>query len=100
MRAREWVNAAAERHGGIDVIYNNAGFVRMAYVPDMTPDEWHETLRGEMDIVFFPTQAAWPHLVARGGRGSIINIASLSGMRGLEDYGAIAHAAAKGGVSR
>jgi meso-butanediol dehydrogenase/(S,S)-butanediol dehydrogenase/diacetyl reductase len=95
--ARGWVDAAAEKYGGIDGIYNNAGFLHLAPVPDMTATEWRETLRGELDVVFFPTQAAWPHLVKRGG-GSIVNVSSLSGMRGVEDTGAIAHAAAKGGV--
>jgi meso-butanediol dehydrogenase/(S,S)-butanediol dehydrogenase/diacetyl reductase len=95
--ARAWVDAAAARYGGIDGIYNNAGFMHHAAVADMTASEWHETIRGELDIAFFPTQAAWPHLIRRGG-GSIVNISSLSGMRGVEDTGAIAHAAAKGGV--
>jgi meso-butanediol dehydrogenase / (S,S)-butanediol dehydrogenase / diacetyl reductase len=95
--SRAWVDAAAAKYGGIDVLYNNAGFVHFAPVPDMTPFQWHETLRGEMDIAFFPIQAAWPHLVKRGG-GSIVNIASLAGMRAVEDTGAIAHAAAKGGL--
>src|SRR3546814_11987733 len=63
----------------------------------MTLDQWHETLRQELDVVFLPTKAVWPHMIRRGG-GSIINIASTAGMRGLEYIGASAHCAGKGGV--
>src|SRR3546814_15153023 len=69
----------------------------MAPFSDMTLDQWHETLRQELDVVFLPTKAVWPHMIRRGG-GSIINIASTAGMRGLEYIGDSAHCAGKGGV--
>lgn len=94
---KNWVDSIATKYGGIDGLYNNAGFVHMAPIEEMSDHQWWDTLRGELDIVFFPTRAVWPHLKQRGG-GSIVNISSLSGMRGIEDTGATAHAAAKGGV--
>lgn len=94
---QKWINNVVQRHGGIDGLFNNAASAQMAAIADMTPTQWHDTLRGELDTVFFPTQAAWPHLIRRGS-GSIVNVSSLSGMRGVEDLGAVAHAAAKGGV--
>jgi NAD(P)-dependent dehydrogenase (short-subunit alcohol dehydrogenase family) len=94
---KRWVDTAADRHGGIDVVYNNGAQTRFAPFAEMTLQQWHETLRFELDVVFLPSQAAWPHLIARGG-GSIINIASVSGMRGTELVGAAAHAAGKSGV--
>jgi NAD(P)-dependent dehydrogenase (short-subunit alcohol dehydrogenase family) len=63
----------------------------------MTPTQWSETLRYELDIVFYPAQAAWKHMVQAGG-GSIVNVASVSGMMATEKLPAVAHAAAKGGV--
>ena len=92
-----WVADAAERHGGIDILYNNAAHTHFAPFAEMTVTQWRETLRLELDVVFLPTRAVWPHMIARGG-GSIINIASVSGMRASEDLGAAAHAAGKGGV--
>jgi NAD(P)-dependent dehydrogenase (short-subunit alcohol dehydrogenase family) len=59
--------------------------------------DWRATLRGELDVVFLATQAAWPHLVARGG-GSIINIASANAHVTLRGSPALAHCAGKGGV--
>jgi meso-butanediol dehydrogenase / (S,S)-butanediol dehydrogenase / diacetyl reductase len=92
-----WIDAVAQRHGGVDVLYNNAARTYFAPFEEMTLDQWRDTLRLELDVVFIPSQAAWRHMVARGG-GSIINIASVSGMRGSELIGAAAHAAGKSGV--
>ena len=93
----EWVDGVAARHGGIDVLYNNGAAAHMAPFGELTLEQWRDTLKGELDVVFLPTRAAWRHLIVRGG-GSIINVASVSGMRGTEFLGAGAHAAAKAGV--
>lgn len=93
----EWLDAAAAAHGGLDILYNNAAHTHFAPFAEMSLHQWRETMRLELDIVFIPTRAIWRHLVARGG-GSIINIASVSGMRGSEFLGAAAHAAGKSGV--
>lgn len=93
----QWVGEAVSRYGGIDILYNNGAGTHMVELVNMTLQEWQQTLRWELDVVFVPTKAAWPHLVARGA-GSIINIASVCGMRGTEFLGAAAHAAGKAGV--
>jgi NAD(P)-dependent dehydrogenase (short-subunit alcohol dehydrogenase family) len=95
--ARRWVDAAAEQHGGIDIMYNNAAGTRFAFIDEMTVEDWRFTLTNEVDIVFFGTRAAWPHLIARGG-GVVINIASVAGMHASRDLGGIAHAAGKAAV--
>ncbi|TWB87740.1 NAD(P)-dependent dehydrogenase (short-subunit alcohol dehydrogenase family) [Bradyrhizobium macuxiense] len=96
-QAISWIAEAVRKHGRVDVLYNNAASVRMAPFSEMTAQQWQETLRCELDVVFFPTKAVWPHMVAQQG-GSIINIASVAGMLGGEGTGASAHAAGKGGV--
>ena len=96
--ARAWVDDAARAHGGFDVLYNNASLPRFASIAQMTDEEWHYTVRNELDLMFYTCSAAWPHLVARGG-GSIINTGSISGMTSLPPTpGNIAHAATKGAV--
>jgi meso-butanediol dehydrogenase / (S,S)-butanediol dehydrogenase / diacetyl reductase len=95
--AREWVESAAANLGGIDVLYNNAAGFGFAPFADMSLELWRHVLHVELDIVFHTTSPAWPHLVASGA-ASIINTASMSGVRGIAPLGQAAHAAAKGGV--
>lgn len=92
-----WVAEAARKPGRIDVLYNNGAGTHSAPFADMTAHQWRETMRLELDVVFFPAKAVWPHMVAQRG-GSIINIASVAGMLGGEGTGGSAHAAGKGGV--
>ncbi|WP_372731510.1 SDR family NAD(P)-dependent oxidoreductase [Novosphingobium sp.] len=95
--AAAWVDRAYARHGQIDVLYNNGAGVHMAPFAEMTSEQWHETIRLELDVVFMPTKAVWPIMAAQNS-GSIINIASGSGMLAAEGLGTSAHAAGKGGV--
>jgi NAD(P)-dependent dehydrogenase (short-subunit alcohol dehydrogenase family) len=96
--ARAWIADAAAVHGGFDILYNNASAPRFASIASMTDEEWHYTIANELDLMFYTTSEAWRHLVARGG-GSIINTASISGMRAMrETPGSIAHAATKAAV--
>lgn len=96
----DWIDEAVDRFGQIDVLYNNAGAARFAPFSEMSIEDWHFTLKYELDIVFVPTRAAWRHMVARGS-GSIINIGSIAGMRGaqvIQGAGNSAHTTAKGGI--
>jgi NAD(P)-dependent dehydrogenase (short-subunit alcohol dehydrogenase family) len=88
---------AVTAHGGIDALVTAAGFVEFAWIPEMTLAQWHKTMKGELDIVFLPVRAAWPHMVARGG-GAIINFSSVAAWGATKAMGAIAHATGKGGV--
>jgi meso-butanediol dehydrogenase/(S,S)-butanediol dehydrogenase/diacetyl reductase len=80
--AKQWVDRAVEEYGGIDVLYNNAGLPRFGSFPDMSEEDYRFTVRNELDVLWFSAQAAWSHLVARGG-GSIVNVASIAGVIGL-----------------
>ena len=96
--ARSWIAEAAASHGGFDVLYNNASAPRFASIATMTDEQWHFTVRNELDLIFFTCSAAWPHLIERGG-GSIINTGSICGVSSLPPTpGSIAHAATKGAV--
>jgi NAD(P)-dependent dehydrogenase (short-subunit alcohol dehydrogenase family) len=96
-QVKQWIDDAAGRHGGFDVLYNNAASARFAPIANMSLEDWHFTIRSELDIVFYASKFAWPHLVKRGS-GVIINTASVAGMVGSMDTGTSAHSAAKAGV--
>ncbi len=95
--ANAWVKDAVAAFGGVDILYNNASFPRIGPFQEASADDWFFTVRNELDIVWFVTRAAWPHLVARGG-GSIINTASIAGQRGMMFLPQSAHSATKAGV--
>jgi NAD(P)-dependent dehydrogenase (short-subunit alcohol dehydrogenase family) len=95
--AVELMAYTAGKYGGIDTVVTAAGFTDMAPIPDMSLEQWRNTLRGELDIVYLPVRAAWPHLIERGG-GSIVNFASIAAWLGTRNVGAVAHATGKGGV--
>jgi meso-butanediol dehydrogenase / (S,S)-butanediol dehydrogenase / diacetyl reductase len=95
--ARAWVDEAAEAYEGVDILYNNASTQRFAPIDDLSIDDWDFTIRNELNLVFYACKAVWPHLVRRGG-GSILNIGSIAGIRGVEFMPQNAHGTAKGGV--
>jgi len=95
--ASRWVADAVAAFGGIDILYNNASAPRFGFLDSMPTDDWRFTMRNELDIVYFVTRAAWPHLLARGG-GSIISTASIAAVRGCV-VPQSAHGAAKAAVT-
>jgi len=96
-QARSWVEAAAERHGRIDVVYNNGSAAKFGTIAELSVEDWRFTIRNELDLVFFVTKYAWPVLVRSGG-GTVINVASVAGWTGNRAVPFVAHMASKGGV--
>ncbi|NDJ87898.1 SDR family oxidoreductase [Mycolicibacter kumamotonensis] len=96
-QARGWVQGAEQRHGRIDIVYNNGSAARVGSIADLSVEDWHFTIRNELDLVFFVTKYAWPVLTRSGG-GVVINIASIAGWTGNRSVPFVAHMAAKGGV--
>ena len=82
--------------GRLDVMVNNAGVTRGAYIMDITEDDWDRMHRINAKGVFFCLQRAAREMVPRR-RGRIINIASIAG-RGFAGTSNAAYAASKGAV--
>ena len=93
---KKLVGFAIEEYGRIDVLFNNAAMAHFNWIEDITEDEWRLNTREEVDLVFFLTQAAWPHL--KQSHGTIVNTASLTGHRVFKTLGGLAHATAKMGI--
>jgi NAD(P)-dependent dehydrogenase (short-subunit alcohol dehydrogenase family) len=71
------------------VVVNNAGIVRPQRAIDMDRDAWTEVLDCNLYGPWWVAQTAARHMVAHGTEGSVINIASILGLRvtsGLASY--------------
>ncbi len=90
------LDAAMERFGRLDVIVNNAGVTRKAYIMDLTEADWDRIHRVNSKGVFFCLQGAARRMIEQGG-GRIINMASIAG-RGYQGTSNAAYAASKGAV--
>jgi NAD(P)-dependent dehydrogenase (short-subunit alcohol dehydrogenase family) len=90
------VNFAVRAFGRIDVLFNNAAMAYFNWLEDITDEEWNRDMRGEIDLVFFLTRAAWPHL--KTSHGVVVNTASLNGLLSFKTLGSLAHTTAKAGV--
>lgn len=92
---RRMVQATLDAFGRLDVLVNNAGFGRFRSIADTTLEQWRATLAVNLDSVFLGTKHAMP-LLARSGRGAIVNMSSIRGLTAGPNAGA--YCAAKAGV--
>jgi len=82
--AEKALNSWTESHPDdyIDVLVNNAGIRRDNILPFMSDDDWHSVLDITLNGFFYITRLlVSPMMTHRSGR--IVNIASLSGVKGL-----------------
>lgn len=67
----------------ISILVNNAGIRRDNVMFMMSDDDWHQVLDTTMNGFFYVTRRLLKHMMPRKRGGRIINIASLSGVKGL-----------------
>jgi NAD(P)-dependent dehydrogenase (short-subunit alcohol dehydrogenase family) len=98
-QCRRFIDEAAQRLGGIDVLVNNAAIVGSPVLSDLAtlqPAHFERIVAVNLGGVVFCSQAALPHLKAAGG-GVIIHISSINAIR--PQTGAMIYAATKAAVS-
>ncbi|HTH69096.1 MAG TPA: acetoacetyl-CoA reductase [Rhodanobacter sp.] len=92
---RQLTERIEQQHGSIDILVNAAGITRDASLRKMTPQQWHELMRVNLDGVFNMCRNVVEGMTARGF-GRIVNISSVNGQTG--QFGQTNYSAAKAGV--
>lgn len=90
------IHAAAELIGPIRILVNNAACDDRHKIEDVTADYWDRAIAVNLRHHFFAAQATAPMMESMGG-GAIINMGSISWMRGRDGF--IAYATAKAAIT-
>jgi NAD(P)-dependent dehydrogenase (short-subunit alcohol dehydrogenase family) len=80
-----FVEQAAAEMGGLDLLVNNVGVFRRVPLAELTEDVLDEAFAVNVKAAVMASRAAAPHMRRRGG-GSIVNMASLGGLRAWPSY--------------
>jgi NAD(P)-dependent dehydrogenase (short-subunit alcohol dehydrogenase family) len=88
------VRAAVDTFGTVDILVNNVGLASLGTVVDTTEEAWDRALDINLRSAFLASKYAVPVMAGKGA-GAIINVASISALRG---DGTVAYSAAKGGL--
>ena len=85
------VSALSRKLGGVDILFNCAGFVESGTILDNSEEDWRKSFEINVYAMARMIRAFLPAMIAGGG-GSIINVASVSGsIKGIPNrciYGA------------
>jgi gluconate 5-dehydrogenase len=94
------IDAAAARHGRLDILIANAGTHGAKPLPDWTPADWARVMDTNLTSCFFAAQAAAAHMIPHKS-GRIIFMGSLTGLRGRPTiHGYAASKAGLGAIAR
>jgi NAD(P)-dependent dehydrogenase (short-subunit alcohol dehydrogenase family) len=90
------VALAVREFGKIDVLFNLAARSHFHTLEEFTDEEWRAAQADEIDLVFYLTRAAWPHLTATNG--VVVNMASLNGQLSFKSLASLAHTTNKSAI--
>jgi NAD(P)-dependent dehydrogenase (short-subunit alcohol dehydrogenase family) len=89
------VSAAVTAWARLDILVSNAAIGDESGIETLSAERWHRVMNVNLDSALFGAKAAMPHL-KRSSCASIINVASIQGLRGQPN--SVAYATAKGAV--
>ena len=90
------IDLAVGQFGKIDVLFNLAGRSHFGRLENVTDEDWDAARRDEVDLIFYLTRAAWPHLKDSGG--VVVNMASLNGQLSFKSLASLSHTTNKAGI--
>lgn len=89
------VQFALDTYGRVDILVNNAGVSIYGTIEELSMENWNKTVDINLTGPFMLMKATLPHM-KKSGSGSIINIASLAGLRCIPS--GVAYCATKAGL--
>jgi len=93
---RRAVDGVLSAFGGIDILVNSAGVARLAPAEDLSLEDWDKTIDINLKGTFLMSQAVGKAMIAAGGGGKIVNLASQAGTVAIDQH--VAYCASKFGV--
>lgn len=91
------VEAAQERYGGLQILFNNVGIRGSGSVVDVKEEDWDRVLEVNLKSMMLTSKYTVPAMIQSGG-GSIINVSSIAGLRAGSGGASIPYSASKGGI--
>ncbi len=89
------VDEAVRRFDRLDILVNNVGFTTPGFLGELSDEDWHHVVNGNLSSTFYGIRAALRPMRAQKS-GSIVNISSSAGIGGAPGLGV--YGAAKAGV--
>ena len=89
------VNAAIDRFGQIDILFNSAGILILGSVTELSESDWDHQIDVNLKGIFLCGKYVIPHMIRNGG-GCIVNAASIAGVVAFPRNAA--YSPSKGGV--
>jgi NAD(P)-dependent dehydrogenase (short-subunit alcohol dehydrogenase family) len=90
------VTRATQLFGGLDILVNAAGILRIAPLLEVTRESWSSVIAVNLTSVFFLSQAAARQMIDAGTKGRIVNVSSVHAV--VSEPGAAPYTASKGGL--
>ena len=90
-------DAVVARHGRVDILVANAGIARCSPGEETSDEEWHQVIDINLNGVFWCNRAFGRHML-KAGKGSIVNVGSMSGIISNQPQPQAAYNASKAAV--
>lgn len=93
--AADMVKQCLAAYGQVDILFNNAGIVKMGALHETAEADWDQVINVNLKGVFLCSKAVIPQMLKQG-RGKIVSTASIAGLVGFDQIGP--YCASKGGI--
>jgi NAD(P)-dependent dehydrogenase (short-subunit alcohol dehydrogenase family) len=90
------VRRTLEEFGRIDILVNNAGINIRGPIVEYRDEDWQQVLAINLSSAFYSCRAVGRHMLARGGGGRVINMASIMAITSMP--GRVAYTSSKAGL--